>query len=66
MNYSKKLFRIMGCVGLIIVIGTVGYSDYQNAIGEYVSFTELVVRLIIGLALMTPVITRMCGGKRGK
>lgn len=67
MRYLKKVIKLMGIVGFMVILGAVGHSDYQNAIGEYVSFNELFLTIFTGIALMTPAITMLiCGGNCGK
>lgn len=67
MRYLKKLIKLMGVVGFMVILGAVGHSDYQNAIGEYVSFNELFLTILTGVALLMPSITMLiCGDRNGK
>lgn len=55
MNYSKVIKRtaeIMGFIGFFLLLGTAGTSDYMNELGVCHSFTELIPRIVIGLAMV--------------
>lgn len=67
MRYLKNLIKIMGFVGVIIMIWAVCRSDYMDEIGEYYSFADFFKTMLAGMALLTPsTIMLMCGDKNGK
>lgn len=57
MNYSKILnwiFGIMAFIGVFLIIGAVGASDYAVEMHIYESITAHMKEMVIGVILMMP------------
>ncbi len=68
MNYSKILnwiFGIMAFIGVFLMIGTVGASDYAVEMGIYEPFTAHLKEYIIGVILIIPGIIYLKITERG-
>lgn len=68
MNYSKILnwiFGIMAFIGVFLMIGTVGASDYAVEIGIYEPFTAHLKEYVIGVILIIPGIIYLKITERG-
>lgn len=68
MNYSKILnwiFGIMAFIGVFLMIGTVGASDYAVEMGIYEPFTARLKEYIIGVVLIIPGIIYLKITERG-
>ena len=68
MNYSKILnwiFGIMAFIGVFLIIGAVGASDYAVEMGIYETLTAHLKEYIIGANLMIPGIIYLKITERG-
>ena len=66
MRYLKKLSKLICLIGFIIIIGTIGNSDFQESIRHYYPFGECLKRIFIGMLLMLPqAYIVLLGGKNG-
>ena len=68
MNYSKILnwiFGIMAFIGVFLIIGAVGASDYEVEMGIYEPLTAHLKEYIIGAILMIPGIIYLKITERG-
>lgn len=46
----------MGFIGFFLIIGCAGTCDYMDAIGAYYPITEILPKMLIGIAMMLPTI----------
>ena len=43
------VFRIVGIIGGLLILGAVGYDDCMTELGQYYPFAKTLIKLIIGI-----------------
>ena len=54
MKTAKIIAAIVMLLGVVVIIGTVGTSDYMSEIGRYYPLSEMLKSAGVGLLMMVP------------